>query len=76
MDVDTSSCSFNSTPMYFTSITGDTSHWILTGYNAIYSGSLTRFRVYAQSFDGDSAAALLSYAQTYSWNLNWIGITY
>ncbi|CAF3862069.1 unnamed protein product [Rotaria sp. Silwood1] len=75
MDIDSSACGFNSTPLYFTSVSGTSSHWDLTGYTAIYSSTKNSFRVYTQSISGAASSSLLSLAQTYGWNVEWIGVS-
>lgn len=76
MDVDTSTCQFLTTPSYYVSVAGATNHWILAGFTSIYSPSTTSFRIYAQAWDGTSSATLLSYAASYTWDINWVGLTY
>jgi len=74
MNIDTSNCTFNSTPLYFTSIAGDTLHWGLIGYGAIYSPTRSSFRIYARSTLDANNAITLSLSVTYKWNVNWFGI--
>ncbi|CAF1227796.1 unnamed protein product [Rotaria sordida] len=76
MDIDTTSCRFNSTPLYFTSMAGTSSHWDLAGYTAIYSPTNTSFRIYTRSLNTMNSTEMLSYSQTYIWNVNWFGISY
>ncbi|CAF3530260.1 unnamed protein product [Rotaria sp. Silwood1] len=76
MDISTSTCGFNSTPLYFTSMAGNNLHWILAGYTAIYSPTTTSFRIYSRSLETMTNTQLLSYSQTYLWNVNWFGISY
>lgn len=76
MTIDTSSCNFTSTPLYFTSMAGTSGHWILTSYTAIYSPTPISFRVYARSMNGWNSTEMVGYAQTYSYDLNWFGILY
>lgn len=74
MTIDTNSCYFNSTPIYFTSMAGTSGHWILTSYTAIYGPSLTAFRVYARAMNGWNSTQMVDGAQIYSYDLNWVGI--
>lgn len=76
MNIDTSSCHFNQTPNYMTSIAGTNNHGDLVGHNAIYIYTSTSFRIYVTSRSGWSPATLLSYAATYEWNVNWVGMYY
>lgn len=74
MNIDTSNCTFNSTPLYFTSIAGISSHWDLIGYGAIYSATPSSFMIYARSFSGLNSTVLLTLATARQWNVNWFGI--
>ncbi len=74
MQLNTSQCDFNDTPLYFVSIAGFSSHFCLTGYGAIYQPTIESFRIYAQSTCGGwNATTLLSYAASYGWDVNWMG---
>jgi len=74
MNIDTSNCTFNSTPLYFTSIAGNGQHWALVGYGAIYSATRSSFTIFARStFDANNSITL-SDSFTYKWNVNWFGI--
>ena len=73
MNIDTSNCTFNSTPLYFTSIAGD-GHWVLIGYGAIYSPTRSSFTIYARSTLDANNSITLSASVTYKWNVNWFGI--
>ena len=74
IDIDTSSCNFNSTPNYFTSITGIGNHYLLGGYTAIYLSTNNSFRVYARSLVGWNSTLLLSLSQTNQWNVDWFAV--
>jgi len=76
MQVNTINCSFNSTPLYYTSIIGNSLRSDLTGYDAIYSASNTLFTIYIRSYSGLTSAQMLNYSQTDKWNLSWVGIYY
>jgi hypothetical protein len=54
---------------------GITWHWNAAGYTAIYSPTTTSFQVYANSLVGWNSTQLLAYAQTYTWGVNWFGIS-
>jgi peptide methionine sulfoxide reductase MsrB len=68
LDVNTAGCGFSSTPQYFTSIGGWSSHWMTTGATSIYSPSATGFRVYIHS-PGITPQA----ANQLGWNISWGG---
>lgn len=75
MTIDTSSCNFNSTPLYFTSINGTSEHWDLGGYSAIYSPTRNSFTIYARPLIAWNNTVVLGYSQTYQWNVEWFGIS-
>ena len=64
---DTSSCGFSSTPMYFTSLAGDTQHWTAAGVTNIYSQTATGFKVYITRNDP-------SVADEKNWHVQWCGV--
>lgn len=74
MDVNTTKCRFDRIPSYYTSITGTTNHWQLTGYSAIYSGTSTSFRVYMRNSAGWTGTSMLTFAASYQWNISWVGM--
>jgi hypothetical protein len=76
MVVDTSNCSFNSTPLYYTSIIGTNINSDIIGYNSIYVASRTSFVIYLRSYMGLTTEQLLNTSQIQKWNLTWIGIYY
>jgi hypothetical protein len=71
MDIDTTSCKFQYTPLYFTSITGGVGHYLLTGINAIYEPTNSGFTIYVQSTDGATANTLMG--RSAQWKMQWIG---
>lgn len=74
MKIDTTSCSFNRTPLYFVSIAGNANHYCLAGYGAIYQPTKESFQIYTKSTCGGwNSTTLLSYALSYEWNVNWMG---
>ena len=73
MDIDTSGCAFNQTPLYFATMSGTSSHWSAASYRAIYYATKTSFTVFATSLDGSTATTLMSYASTYAWDMTWFG---
>lgn len=77
MVVNTRNCSFNTTPLYYTSILGSNTHTDLTGNNAIYfASSLTTFNIYVRSYSRWTTSVLMNYSQIEKWNVSWIGINY
>lgn len=74
MNVNTSSCSFTRTPIYYTSIFGWSSHWWTTGYSAIYSPTNISFTVYVTGVTLIPSATMLNYSLDYAWNLHWVGM--
>ena len=67
LDVDTSSCGFSETPMYFASIGGTGYHWQTTGATSIISPTATGFRVIVRS----PSSVTPAFASQYGWHLNW-----
>ena len=74
MNIDTSNCTFNSTPPYFTSIAGDRLHRGLVGYGAIYNATRSSFTIYARSTLDANNSITLSSSVTQKWNVNWFRI--
>lgn len=72
VDVDTSNYGFNSTPLYFASLYGDSRHCIMAGISSIYIPSKTGFRVHIISVDGNKITP--EYAHSYKWKLHWLAI--
>jgi hypothetical protein len=72
LDVDTSAGKFTTTPKYFTSLGGDSSHWATTGVTSIYTPSPTGFRVYVRW--SDSSALTPEQANDLKWHVNWLGV--
>jgi phage baseplate assembly protein gpV len=72
LDVDTSAGKFTTTPKYFTSLGGNSSHWATTGVTSIYTPSPTGFRVYVRWSDG--SALTPAQANSLQWHVNWLGV--
>jgi phage baseplate assembly protein gpV len=72
LDVDTSAGKFTTTPKYFTSLGGNSSHWATTGVTSIYTPSPTGFRVYVRWSDG--SALTPEQANSLQWHVNWLGV--
>jgi hypothetical protein len=80
VDIDTSAAGFTQTPVYVTSIHGDTEHWAVTGSSSVYNATSKGFRIYIRIDTGyDGAAPMPKYATTAyatekKWHIHWIGI--
>jgi hypothetical protein len=72
LDVDTSAGKFTTTPKYFTSLGGNSSHWATTGVTSIYTPSPTGFRVYVRWSDGNVLTP--AQANSLQWHVNWLGV--
>jgi hypothetical protein len=70
--VDTSVGKFTTTPKYFTSLGGNSSHWATTGVTSIYTPSPTGFRVYVRWSNG--SALTPAEANSFQWHVNWLGV--
>ncbi|RJS13621.1 protease B [Corallococcus sp. H22C18031201] len=66
LDVNSSSCGFGSTPLYFTSLGGDNVHWTALGATSIYNPTATGFRVYI-----NLPGITTNQANAWGWHLNW-----
>jgi len=67
VDVDTSKCSFQRTPVYISSLSGTTSHWKSTGGSEVYSSTATGFRIYINSKNIKTQDA-----NNWNWHINWM----
>jgi hypothetical protein len=67
VDIDTSRCGFDSTPLYFTSLGGARSHWLSKGGTSIYSATTDGFRVYVKYPWGITPET----AKEWDWHINW-----
>lgn len=71
VDVDTSAAGFGSkTVIYTTSLAGESSHWVTTGGNCVYSPTNKGFRVYVK-FNGPITTPQ---ANAWKWHINWVGV--
>lgn len=73
VDVDTTSAGFINTPLYFTSIGGNSSHWTVTGGSAIYQPTNKSFRIYVRRPDAVSEITVEA-MRINKWHINWVGI--
>jgi hypothetical protein len=67
--IDTSSAGFTTTPIYFTSLGGDGSHWTTKGSTSIYDPGKIGFSIYIWQDN-----LTVDFARKYKWHVNWIGI--
>jgi hypothetical protein len=72
LDIDTSTGKFTTTPRYFTTMGGNSSHWATTGVTSIYNAAPTGFRVYVRWSDGSSLTP--AQANSLRWHINWLGV--
>ncbi len=75
VDVDTSAAGFTTTPVYVTSIGGDTNHWRTAGGSSVYAATATGFRVFLRwdTISVNQEALTPADANNYKWHINWIG---
>ena len=75
VDVDTSAAGFAQTPVYVTSIGGDSQHYATTGASSVYSATATGFRIFIRWDKGYKDTAITpEEANGYKWHINWIAI--
>lgn len=76
VDVDTSAAGFTSTPVYVTSIGGNTGHWRITGGSSVYQATATGFRVYIRwdQISETEEALTPEMANGNKWHINWIAV--
>jgi len=74
VDIDTSSANFSATPIYITSLGGDSEHWATTGCTSIYRATAIGFRVYIRWINGNPLTP--THANSKKWHVNWLGIEY
>jgi zinc metalloprotease ZmpB len=72
LDVNTSSGKFTTTPRYFATLGGNSSHWATTGATSIYSATPDGFRVYVRWSDG--SALTPAQANSFQWHITWLGV--
>jgi hypothetical protein len=72
----TSSCQFNSKPLYFTSFDGTGYHYGLNSYNTIYRPSKTSFTICLISLFNWTVVQMLNYSNNSEWTVNWLRIIY
>jgi len=72
LDVDTSSVGFTETPIYITSLGGNSGHWTIVGATSIYQATPTGFRVYIRWING--APITPEQANLWKWHIQWMAI--
>jgi hypothetical protein len=72
LDVNTSAAGFGTTPLYFTSLGGNSSHWATVGATSVYTATPTGFRVYVRWVDYSPLTP--AQANSLGWHINWLGI--
>jgi hypothetical protein len=72
VDVDTSAAQLTITPVYVTSLGGNSSHWATTGASSVYQATATGFRVYVRWDDGGPLTPATAHG--FQWHINWIGM--
>jgi ribosomal protein S11 len=71
VDVDTSKCGFEATPVYVTSLHGTSSHWSSTGSSELYSPTATGFRIYIATTN--SVVKNENYKE-WKWQIEWVAV--
>src|SRR5438105_15297019 len=72
VDVNTSSAGFTTTPVYVTSLAGNSSHWATTGASSVYNPTPTGFRVYVRWVDNSPLTPAT--ANGFQWRISWVGM--
>lgn len=72
VDVSTSFARITGTPVYVTSLGGNSHHWQAIGATSIYQPTATGFRVYVRWLDGGSLTP--AQANELKWHINWIAM--
>ena len=72
VNVNTSAAGFKTTPVYVTSIAGNSSQWATTGASSVYLATPTGFRIYIRWADG--SALTPAQANGFQWRINWVGV--
>jgi hypothetical protein len=73
LDVDTSSSGFENTPIYITSLGGNSGHWATTGATSIYDPTPKGFRVYVRHYSTGGVLTPAG-ANQLGWHINWIAV--
>lgn len=73
VDVNTSGAQLTGTPVYVTSIGGNSHHWATTGATSVYLATATGFRVYVR-WEGARGPLTPDIANGHQWHINWIAM--
>ena len=73
MDINTTACAFESTPLYFLTVMGNGYQHSLVGYDVICSATQLGFRIYARSINNAAVSTMYGYSQSFNWNVYWAG---
>lgn len=75
IDVNTSAAQFSRTPVYVTSLGGDSRHWDLVGGGAVYVPTSRGFRVYVKHHKGSEEVPITRLdALDRNWHVKWHAI--
>lgn len=74
VDVDTTAARLTGTPVYITSIGGNSSHWATTGATSVYQATATGFRVYVRWANGNPLTPANANQAGWQWHINWIAM--
>lgn len=72
LDVDTSAAKLTVTPVYVTSLGGNSGNWSTAGATSIYLPTAIGFRVYVKWVD--NAPLTPAQANAWQWHINWIAM--
>jgi len=74
-NIDTSSAGFSKPPIYFTSIYGNSSHWMSLGHSSIYAPTANGFIIHITIPNHENRYIITpSLAAQYNWRIAWLGI--
>jgi hypothetical protein len=68
--VDTSACAFEQPPLYFTSVYGNSMHWMARGVSSIYTPAANSFRTYVS----EEFSFSVTDAQSNGWQVAWAAV--
>jgi hypothetical protein len=72
VDINTTAARLTGTPVYVTSIGGNSHHWATTGATSVYLATATGFRVFVRWSDGNPLTP--DTANGFQWHINWIAM--
>ncbi len=70
VDVDTSECGFDATPIYMVNMHGNSFNWETTGGSSAYNRTRNGFRIYVRFPDGRTLTP--DFANQNKWHIEWI----